>query len=640
LPNRTRLDAFREWLNFRRLALDAVVILAAGVSAFLLRFEFELPAAEVNHLRAALCVWVMVKILVLRLFNLDRRAWRFFSVTDVSQLAVASVLSSVISAVILFVTLKGFPRSIPVLDLMLSFLLFGGRFLGARFAIEAQKRPAGDNVRDVLIYGAGQAGVTLLSELRRNGNLGCRVLGFVDDDPRLANLFVQGTRVLGRGQDLIHIVSRLRVTEVLVAMPSAGADEMLAILKACQRARVKCRTVPTLAEVVDGAGIAAQIRDVDVQDLLSRKPAELDHRLLREQISGRVVMVTGAAGSIGSELCRQLGRFQPAAIVAFEIAETPLFHLEREMRSSFPEVEFHGEIGSIQNYRSVCSVIARYRPRAIYHAAAYKHVPIMETSVCEAVSNNVLGTYTVARAAREHGVEEFVLISSDKAVRPTSVMGATKRLCEKVILDMPHGRTRFVAVRFGNVLGSNGSVIPVFKQQIAGGGPVTVTHPEMKRYFMTIPEASQLVLQAAAMGRGGEIFLLDMGEQIKIVDIARKLILLSGLTPDVDVKIEFTGVRPGERLYEELSLDEETTVPTANRKIKIFAGVNSPAGEMAAQTERLNMLCEEGRAGDLIELIRNLVPEYQPSAAVLSLAANRDVAGPERSKAIYSALGA
>jgi FlaA1/EpsC-like NDP-sugar epimerase len=603
--------------------VDGLLIAAAGLGAFLLRFEFEVPPLYMRHLFMALPVWVAVKLLMFRWYRLDRRAWKLSSVTDVVHLAGANLLASAICALALNLFSPGFPRSLPILDLMLCFLFFSARFLGGRLAVESRKVRETPDARDVFIYGAGRAGVALFSELRRNTGLGYRVRGFIDDDPRLADMYVQGAKVIGTGAELAVLSDKMNVTEVLIAAPSANGEQMLGILKHCQRARMTFRTVPALGEVVESSAIAPQIREVDVQDLLARQPAKLDHRLLRERIAGRVVMVTGAAGSIGSELCRQIAKYSPASIVAFEVAETPLFHLAREMQTKFPGVAFHGEIGSVQNYRRVSSVLAQYRPCAIYHAAAYKHVPIMESSVIEAVSNNVMGTHVVAKAAGESGVEEFVLISSDKAVRPTSVMGATKRLCEKLILDMRSNQTRFLAVRFGNVLGSNGSVIPLFKQQIASGGPVTVTHPDMQRYFMTIPEAAQLVLQAAAIGNGGEVFVLDMGDQVKIVDIARKLILLSGLTPDSDIKIEFTGVRPGEKLYEELSLEEEATVPTSHQKIKIFTEANTATRGMAEHAERLRTLCEEGRTGDLVRMIRYLVPEYKPSDIVLSVAAER-----------------
>lgn len=608
-------------------AVDAILIAAAGLCAFLLRFEFAVPAKYIPMLQAALAVWIAVKLAVFYWRGLDLRAWQFSSVADLLQLAEANLIASAGASAILLPLLKGFPRSVCILDLVLCFLFFSGRFLGRRILVEQRKALRPPGVEDVFIYGAGQSGVALYAELSRNTNhSGYRVRGFIDDDPALAGMYVHGQPVLGPGSRLEALRSRFDVRRVLIAMPSASAQELETVVQHCQRAGLQYRTVPTLTEMVDSATVAPLIREVDVQDLLARDPVLLDQQLLRERIAGRMVMVTGAGGSIGAELCRQLVRFRPAGLVAFELAETPLFHLGREMQERFPDVPFHGEIGSVQNERRVAAILARYRPATIYHAAAYKHVPIMESSVIEAVSNNVLGTQTLAQSACEHGVSEFVLISSDKAVRPTSVMGATKRLCERLILEMAGAcGTRFMAVRFGNVLGSNGSVIPLFKQQIAAGGPVTVTHPEMRRFFMTIPEAAQLVLQAAAMGEGGEIFVLEMGEQMKVVDIARKLIMLSGLRPDVDIQIQFSGIRPGEKLYEELNLEAETTLPTRHRKIKIFAPPPARSLCVAGQTERLRELCEEGRATDLVRLIRQLVPEYQPSSLVLSMSGDRGV---------------
>ena len=617
----TRAWAAMRDLHLLPLAIEAILIVAAGVSAFLLRFEFEMPDGYLPHLRVALVVWVVVKLVVFRLHRLHRRAWRCFSVDDVVRLVRANAVGSLVSVIFLvWLVPPGFPRSIPILDLILCSLFLGVRYLSGRILFEAMKRDQHSSGRGILIYGAGRAGVALLTELRLNPTLGYRVRGFVDDNPRLTNVYVQGVMVLGRGQDLTTMVALTEVTEVLIALPSANAGQMLRILQYCQQARVRFRTVAAISEAVEGKALASQIREVDVKDLLSRVPVDLDHGLVSASLQGKVVMVTGAAGSIGSELCRQIARFEPAALVAFDIAETPLFHLEREMRTNFADVAFHGEIGSIQNSTRVRQVIAAYGPSIIYHAAAYKHVPIMESSVLEAVANNVFGTRNVAMAAADYGVEKFVLISSDKAVRPSSVMGATKRLCELLIRALPPSRTRYVAVRFGNVLGSNGSVIPVFKQQVAAGGPVTVTHPDMRRYFMTIPEAAQLVLQASAMGRGGEIFVLDMGQQVKIVDIARRLILLSGRVPDVDIKIEFSGVRPGEKLYEELNLDDEETLSTGHRKIRIFVGQAQSAANMVHQLEQLQDLCAFRNTGDVIRLIQALVPEYTPSKMVLALA--------------------
>jgi len=369
--------------------------------------------------------------------------------------------------------------------------------------------------------------------------------------------------------------------------------------------------------VIEERGLAGQIRDVAVEDLLGRKPVRLEENQIRATLEGKVVMVTGAAGSIGSELCRQIARFHPGGIVGFEIAESPLFEIDREMRQTFPQTPFYPEIGSIQNRPRLEEVLRQYSPSVVYHAAAYKHVPMMEAHVFEAVENNVFGTYNVAVAAAAHGVEDFVMISSDKAVRPTNVMGATKRVAELLLLALQNGRTKYVAVRFGNVLGSNGSVIPIFKKQIAAGGPVTVTHPDMRRFFMTIPEACQLVLQAAAIGAGGQICVLDMGEPVKIVDLARNLVLLSGLKPDEDIKIEFTGMRPGEKLYEELSTMLEDTVPTAHEKIRIFVGNGIPAGDMVAWINYLRETCQTRDAGRLVLALKEIVLDYSPSADLL-----------------------
>jgi FlaA1/EpsC-like NDP-sugar epimerase len=380
---------------------------------------------------------------------------------------------------------------------------------------------------------------------------------------------------------------------------------------------VECKTVPGLGDVIQERGLAGQIRDVAVEDLLGRIPVRLEEDQIRAHLEGKVVMVTGAAGSIGSELCRQIARFRPAAIVGFEIAESPLFEIDREMRQAFPAVPFHPEIGSIQNRARLDEVLRRRSPSIVYHAAAYKHVPMMEAHVFEAIENNVLGTYNVAAAAAQHGVEDFVMISSDKAVRPTNVMGATKRIAELLLLTLQNGGTKFVAVRFGNVLGSNGSVIPIFKKQIAAGGPVTVTHPEMRRFFMTIPEACQLVLQAAVIGEGGQICVLDMGEPVKIVDLARNLILLSGLRPDEDIKIEFTGMRPGEKLYEELNSMLEGTVPTAHEKIRIFVGNGMPEGDMLTWLNTLRDICEARDTGRLVVALKEIVLDYSPSTDLL-----------------------
>jgi FlaA1/EpsC-like NDP-sugar epimerase len=444
------------------------------------------------------------------------------------------------------------------------------------------------------------------------------VIGFVDDDPAKKGAVIDGVRVFGSGADLTRLVQRYDVVTVFIAIPSATGTQMTQILNQCSEAKVTYKTMPALGDFIASNGVLSQIRDVSVEDLLGRTPIRLEIEPIREKIQGQVILVTGAAGSIGSELCRQIARFSPSVLVGYDAAETPLFFLEREMNANFPNLHFEPRIGNIQNRQRLDALFADLRPAMAFHAAAYKHVPLMECNPFEAVENNVFGTLTLAQACADVQVRDFVMISSDKAVCPTSIMGATKRLAELVVRSMPGERTKFVSVRFGNVLGSNGSVIPIFKSQIAAGGPVTVTHPNMKRYFMTIPEASQLVLQASTLGAGGEIFVLDMGEPVKICDLARNLILLSGLRPGADIEIKYTRPRPGEKLFEELHLDNEPTLPTVHEKISVFAGKTHEHQELDGLIGSLEETCRTRDLGRLILTLKNFVPDYNPSAELLS----------------------
>jgi FlaA1/EpsC-like NDP-sugar epimerase len=576
---------------------------------------------------------VSAKVWAFYFFKMDRGWWRYASIRDLARLAAANVAGSVLGCLVLLAFApKGFPRSIYFLDFMLCFGLTAGARLAVRLAFEFSRMPNLGARKRTLIYGAGDAGVALLREIKQNPALAYDIAGFIDDTPAKAGSFIHRVRVLGNGAALPAIVASENIETVLIAMPSATGAEMARALKYCHESGASYKTVPGLAEVIEGNGLASQIRDVSVEDLLGRTPVHLEADQIRDTIGGKVVMVTGAAGSIGSELCRQLARFHPAGIVGFEIAESPLFEIDREMRQAFPQTPFYPEIGSIQNRTRLNEVLSQYSPSVVYHAAAYKHVPLMEAHVFEAIENNVFGTYNLAMAAAEHGVEDFVMISSDKAVRPTNVMGATKRVAELLLLALQNGRTKYVAVRFGNVLGSNGSVIPIFKKQIAAGGPVTVTHPEMRRFFMTIPEACQLVLQAAVIGEGGQICVLDMGEPVKIVDLARDLILLSGLKPHEDIKIEFTGMRPGEKLYEELSTLLEDTAPTGHEKIRIYTGNGMPAGDIEMWLLCLREACETRDAGRLVVALKEIVLDYSPSAHLL-----RRVIPPRRSSAVATA---
>jgi len=593
----------------------------AGLVAFLLRFDLIVPPHYAPHVFVALCVWVPAKILVFHLLRVDRGWWRYVSISDVSRLAIANFIGSALGfCLLLWLAPMGFPRSVYFLDFLLCFGMTAGVRLTVRLVFELSRLPNLGNRKRALIYGAGDAGVTLLREIHQNPALRYDVVGFIDDNRAKSGSLIHRVKVLGGGAALPSIVATETIEIVLIALPSASGSEMTEVLKHCRNAGVSYKTVPSLAEVIEGNGLAHQIREVDVVDLLGRNPVSLDENQISRTLEGKVVLVTGAGGSIGSELCRQIARFHPAAIVGFEIAESPLFEIDRQMSHCFPGTPFHPEIGSIQHRARLDEVLRRYSPSVVYHAAAYKHVPLMEEHIFEAIENNVFGTYNVAAAAAEHGVEDFVMISSDKAVRPTNVMGTTKRVTELLLLALQNGRTKYVAVRFGNVLGSNGSVIPIFKKQIATGGPVTVTHPDMRRFFMTIPEACQLVLQASAIGEGGQIYVLDMGEPVKIVDLARNLILLSGLRPDEDIKIEFTGMRPGEKLYEELSTLLEDTVPSAHEKIRIFVGKGMPEGNMLTWLDCLREICRTRDAGRLVVTLKEIVLDYSPSAHLLKRA--------------------
>jgi FlaA1/EpsC-like NDP-sugar epimerase len=599
-------------------AVQFSIFALAGVTAFLLRFDFIVPPAFRVHLLAGVAVWVAVKILVFHFFKLDRGWWRYVSINDLSRVAAANLTGSALACLVLLsLPLRGFPRSVFFLDFLLCFGMTAGARLAVRLVFEFARLPNLGAKKRTVIYGAGDAGVSLLREIHQNPALSYEIVGFIDDDPAKTGIFIHRLRVFGNGAALPSVVASQSIETVLIALPSATGAQMTDVLKHCHKAGVSYKTIPGLADVIENNGLAAQIRDVAVEDLLGRNPVRLEEDLIRGTLQGKVVLVTGAAGSIGSELCRQIARFHPAGIVGFEIAESPLFEIDREMRQTFPQVPFYPEIGSIQNRARLDEVMRHYSPSAVYHAAAYKHVPMMEAHVFEAIENNVFGTYNVATAAAENGVEDFVMISSDKAVRPTNVMGATKRIAELLLLYLQNGGTKYVAVRFGNVLGSNGSVIPIFKKQISAGGPVTVTHPEMRRFFMTIPEACQLVLQAAAIGEGGQICVLDMGKPVKIVDLARNLILLSGLRPDQDIKIAFTGMRPGEKLYEEVNDVSEDTAPTAHEKIRIFIANGMPEGDMLTWLDTLREICESRDIGRLVVALKDVVPDYNPSTSLL-----------------------
>lgn len=601
------------------LVAQASMFALAGVAAFLLRFDCSLPSQASIQMGYALSIWVVVKSVAFQVAKLNRRGLRYVSFADVYRLLIANIAGSAICGILIFALAPiQVPRSVYVIDLVLSLLGTTGLRVVVRMVVETMQSSASDGPqRRTFIYGAGDAGNTLLREIRNNPRLAYRVCGFIDDDPHKCGMVIAGIPVLGTGEQVPALAEKHDAELILIAIPSATGPEMTRILSLCHAADVECKTVPGLGDMIEGGALAGQIRDVAVEDLLGRTPVHLQENAIRDSIEGKMVLVTGAAGSIGSELCRQIARFRPAGIVGFEIAESPLFEIDREMQQAFPAVPFYAEIGSIQNSRRLDEVFAQYKPAVVYHAAAYKHVPLMETHVFEAVENNIFGTYNVAKAAARHHVEGLVLISSDKAVRPTNVMGATKRVAELLLQTLQNGGTQYVMVRFGNVLGSSGSVIPIFKKQIAAGGPVTVTHPEMRRFFMSIPEACQLVLQAAAIAEGGQICVLDMGQPVRIAELARNLILLSGLKPDEDIRIEYTGMRPGEKLCEELSTLLEDTVPTNHSKIRIYTGNGLPHEDLETWLNSFREICRARDLGRLVMALKETVLDYNPSIDLL-----------------------
>ncbi len=601
-------------------AMQIGIFAVSAVAAFLLRFDFTIPPAFLHYLFYGCAIWIPVKLIVFGVAKLDRGLWRYVSIIDVIRISTGNLIASAICYfLIYYIAPPGFPRAVYVIDLMVCVLCTSGLRLVTRVAYSAGSFARGnkESEKRTLIYGAGDAGITLLHEIRNNARLAYRVCGFIDDDLAKTGLRISGVTVLGDGGRIKSLATKHGIEMILIAIPSCQGTEMTRILALCHAAGVECKTVPGLGDLIEGDALAGQIREVAVEDLLGRTPVRLEDTKIRNSLKGKVVLVTGAAGSIGSELCRQIARFHPRGIVGLEMAESALFEIDCEMRQLFPGIPFFAEIGSVQNRTRVDDILAKHRPAIVFHAAAYKHVPLMEIHAFEAIENNVFGTYNIALAAAEVGVEKFIMISSDKAVRPTNIMGATKRIAELILLALQDGRTEYIAVRFGNVLGSNGSVIPTFKKQIAAGGPITVTHPEMRRFFMTIPEACQLVLQAAAIGKGGQICVLDMGQPVRIVDLARNLILLSGLKPDEDIKIEFTGMRPGEKLYEELSTLLENTLPSGHEKVRIFVGNGAPDKELDAWFGALHEICEARDLGRLTLVLKELIYDYSPSVDLL-----------------------
>lgn len=599
---------------------DIVVAVLAWLGAYWLRFNLDVPP-EFQAAALSTLAWVVpLQAVVFWGFGLYRGIWRFASLPDLKRIVIAVGTAALLIPVvlILFRVSAVVPRSVLILDPLLLVIVMGGSRLAYRawkeHRLASVLRPGS---KPVLVAGAGSAADFLLRELARTP-AGFHVVGLLDDSRDKQGRLVQGIPVLGALDQVVPWAKKMEVDDVVLALPSAAHEVRRRITQSCAEAGLNVMTIPSLEDLVAGRVSVSSLRRIELDDLLGRDPVQLDDSGLHRLLTGAVVMVTGAGGSIGSELCRQIARFGPAKLVLFEQSELALYAMEQELPRQFPALAIVPVIGDVKNPLRVDRVMAEHRPAVVFHAAAYKHVPLMENAnAWEAVRNNVLGTQVVAAAAQAHSVGKFVMISTDKAVNPTNVMGATKRLaemaCQAMQRHLPDRRpdgTRFVSVRFGNVLGSSGSVIPKFQRQIEAGGPVTVTHPEITRFFMSIPEATQLVLQAGLMGEGGEIFVLDMGEPVRIVELARLMIRLSGADEN-RIRIEYTGLRPGEKLYEELLADDESTLPTPHPKLRVAKARAANPGWHAeclawlAQAEP----CDEATVK---RQLKTWVPEYQP----------------------------
>ncbi|MFN2513771.1 MAG: polysaccharide biosynthesis protein [Pyrinomonadaceae bacterium] len=610
-------------------AVDLTILVGAFVLAYLLRFDFAIPERDVYHALMQLPVVILVQFGILFLTGVYTFIWRYVGMAEMKAFLIGA-LCSVLPLVALRLWLPyefqqwRVPFSVIVID---TFLAFGG-VLGVRLLRRSlyerdQKRQrasvdSGNGHKSrVLLIGAGRAGMLAAREIQNRGDSDKKIIGFVDDDPNKQRAVINGVKVLGVTQALPSLVRELDINQVVISIAQASRQDFRRILNICEQIPVKVQIIPAFYEILQGRLNISRIRDVQIEDLLGREPVRLDEEGVQRFVSGKTVMITGAGGSIGSELARQLARFKPSCLLLVDRSEFGLFNIDLELRDSWPELTIMTLVADVGDRERMRSIFATHRPQVVIHAAAHKHVPMMESNSGEAVKNNVFATRELGDLAGQFEVEVFVLVSTDKAVRPTSIMGATKRVAEIVVQDLNRRyATRYVAVRFGNVIGSAGSVVPLFREQIRKGGPVTVTHPDMVRYFMTIPEAAQLVFQAGAIGQGGEIFILNMGEPVLILDLAKEIIALSGLKPFEDIDITFTGLRPGEKLFEELETSAEQIVRTRHPKIFIGRIAAYPQTKVYEALEKLMLFSKEGEERELRRYLNALLPEARLSECV------------------------
>ncbi len=601
--------------SFVVIGVQLALILAANLTAFALRFEGDIPPEYRqimwDHVPSVLLIfgsglWV---------FGLQRGLWRYVGLYDLGKILLASLVGATVfyAAIHLVGGIREYPRSVIILTGVLNGLYLGGIRLAVR-GFREWLQIVGPTARRVLIVGAGHAGELLARDMLADAHYNSQPVGFVDDDPVKRKMKIHGIPVVGTIDEIKIVADRLEAHEIIVAIPSGTATVKQKILAASEGCTVPIKTLPDIKQLLGDPVSLQQVRPMRLEDLLQREPIRMEHQKLSPLITGNTVLVTGAGGSIGSELCRQLAQYKPAALVLFERYENALHALLLELSATYPEIVIVPTIGDITVPDRVAEVFQQTSPDIVFHAAAHKHVPLMECNPKEAIRNNILGTRVVAEAALNTQVDRFVLISTDKAVNPSSIMGVTKRIAEHLVQEISQkGATKFTVVRFGNVLGSNGSVVPLFYEQIRKGGPVTVTHPEIRRFFMTIPEAVQLVLQAGLMGRGGEVFVLDMGDQIKMTDLARNMIVLAGLVPGKDIDVIFTGLRPGEKLYEELFEQTEQVESTFHPKIHRAVGAPVPVRELDEWLESLQANLPKYDEAELIQDLKRLVPSFQPA---------------------------
>lgn len=597
--------------------LDIIMVIVASFAALYIRFDFSVQAIEPRYLLSwekTLLFNVLITLLVFAVGKLYKSIWRYASVTEFLNIIVSSTVCAAAQIAVCMLSGNEMPKSYYMLYWVLLMggacvIRFGYRFV--RMLVYRRGLDHSEKKENVLLIGAGAAGNAILKEIESSRYVNLSVKCIVDDNERNHGRYLRGIPIEGGRDSIIDLVGKHKIDQIIIAIPSASNKVKKEIIDICKETGCKLRTLPGIYQLINGDISIAKLKEVEIEDLLGREPVQTNLGEIMDYVSGKVVMVTGGGGSIGSELCRQIAGHNPKQLVIVDIYENNAYDIQQELKRKYPTLNLVVLIASVRNTKRIRNIMATYKPEVVYHAAAHKHVPLMEDSPCEAIKNNVMGTYKTAQAAAANGVERFVLISTDKAVNPTNIMGASKRICEMVVQMMNQkSDTRFVAVRFGNVLGSNGSVIPLFKKQIASGGPVTVTDPNIIRYFMTIPEAVALVLQAGAYAQGGEIFVLDMGEPVKIAELAENLIKLSGYKVGEDIEIKYTGLRPGEKMYEELLMSEEGLQKTPNDLIYIGKPIEFDTEEFEKQLHALEQAAKEEQAEQIRREVKKVVPTY------------------------------